>query len=104
MLKFFQYTGPMLHYANGKMVVGDEATLSNVMHVHRLCVDWYVFLAFLVFPSDLVLAALNNSFNSFKKQIYEIFFFNALIGVYNFKGFHIHVLLKMQNGASSRQT
>ncbi|XP_062148642.1 BRCA1-associated RING domain protein 1 isoform X3 [Alnus glutinosa] len=34
------HTGPMLHYANGKIVVGDEATLSNVIHVHRLCVDW----------------------------------------------------------------
>ncbi|KAG7989683.1 hypothetical protein I3843_03G251200 [Carya illinoinensis] len=33
-------TGPILHYANGKMVVGDEASRSNVIHVHRLCVDW----------------------------------------------------------------
>ncbi|KAB1199223.1 hypothetical protein CJ030_MR0G026021 [Morella rubra] len=38
--KISEQSGPMLHYANGKMVVGDEATRSKVIHVHRLCLDW----------------------------------------------------------------
>lgn len=38
--KVSQTTGPMLHYANGKLVVGDEATRSNVIHVHTICIDW----------------------------------------------------------------
>ncbi|CAK7349319.1 unnamed protein product [Dovyalis caffra] len=33
-------TGPMLHYANGKQVVGVEATLSNTIHVHAICIEW----------------------------------------------------------------
>ncbi|XP_057963551.1 BRCA1-associated RING domain protein 1 isoform X2 [Malania oleifera] len=33
-------TGPMLHYASGKPVVGDEATGTSVIHVHRKCIEW----------------------------------------------------------------
>ncbi|KAJ0053488.1 hypothetical protein Pint_01684 [Pistacia integerrima] len=33
-------TGSMLHYANGKQVMGDAAACSNVIHVHSKCVDW----------------------------------------------------------------
>ncbi|XP_050251819.1 BRCA1-associated RING domain protein 1 [Quercus robur] len=38
--KVSETSGPMLHYANGKKVVGDEATHSNVIHVHTICIDW----------------------------------------------------------------
>ncbi|KAF5726998.1 protein BREAST CANCER SUSCEPTIBILITY 1 [Tripterygium wilfordii] len=38
--KISQGTGPMLHFANGKQVVGDEATYSIVIHVHKVCIDW----------------------------------------------------------------
>ncbi|KAJ8899539.1 hypothetical protein K2173_018513 [Erythroxylum novogranatense] len=33
-------TGPMLHFLKGKVVEGDEATKSNVIHVHKMCIDW----------------------------------------------------------------
>ncbi|KAJ7977203.1 BRCA1-associated RING domain protein 1 [Quillaja saponaria] len=33
-------TGPILHYANGALVVGDAATQPNVIHVHKICIDW----------------------------------------------------------------
>ncbi|XP_020222007.1 BRCA1-associated RING domain protein 1 [Cajanus cajan] len=33
-------TGPMLHYANGNLVTGDAAMQSNVIPVHRSCIDW----------------------------------------------------------------
>ncbi|XP_020539249.1 BRCA1-associated RING domain protein 1 isoform X2 [Jatropha curcas] len=33
-------TGPMLHYLNGKSVEGDEASMPNCIHVHRLCIEW----------------------------------------------------------------
>ncbi|KAM7521740.1 hypothetical protein LguiA_011642 [Lonicera macranthoides] len=33
-------TGPMLHYVNGKEVVGDVGTFSNIIHVHSKCIDW----------------------------------------------------------------
>ncbi|GFY99548.1 breast cancer associated RING 1 [Actinidia rufa] len=33
-------TGPMLHYVNGKEVVGDAATNSNVIHAHKICIEW----------------------------------------------------------------
>ncbi|XP_024019175.1 BRCA1-associated RING domain protein 1 [Morus notabilis] len=33
-------TGTMLHYSSGKLVLGDEATLPNVIHVHKVCIDW----------------------------------------------------------------
>lgn len=36
----------MLHYANGKPVVGEEADLSYVIHVHSKCIEWYVILSF----------------------------------------------------------
>ncbi|KAK7835722.1 brca1-associated ring domain protein 1 [Quercus suber] len=38
--KVSETSGPMLHYANGKKVVGDEAIRSNVIHVHTICIDW----------------------------------------------------------------
>ncbi|KAK9265846.1 hypothetical protein L1049_027079 [Liquidambar formosana] len=38
--KISQVTGPMLHYANGKLVVGDDAFLPDVIHVHRKCIEW----------------------------------------------------------------
>ncbi|EXB46049.1 Protein BREAST CANCER SUSCEPTIBILITY 1-like protein [Morus notabilis] len=33
-------TGTMLHFSNGKSVVGYEATLPNVIHAHKVCVGW----------------------------------------------------------------
>ncbi|KAA8550722.1 hypothetical protein F0562_002406 [Nyssa sinensis] len=33
-------TGPMLHYVNGKEAMGDVATHSNVIHVHKKCIEW----------------------------------------------------------------
>ncbi|GAB4830076.1 hypothetical protein Ancab_019717 [Ancistrocladus abbreviatus] len=38
--KITEYTGQMLHYANGNPVEGDEAACSNVIHVHRRCIEW----------------------------------------------------------------
>ncbi|KAL6214495.1 hypothetical protein ACLB2K_013929 [Fragaria x ananassa] len=35
-----EVTGPMLHYSKGKLVEGDAATVSDVIHVHRICVNW----------------------------------------------------------------
>ncbi|XP_034227893.1 BRCA1-associated RING domain protein 1 isoform X1 [Prunus dulcis] len=35
-----EVTGPILHYANEKLVVGDEAAVSNAIPVHRICIDW----------------------------------------------------------------
>lgn len=45
-LVLFQVTGLMLHYANGKPVVGEEADRSHVIHVHSKCIEWYVILSF----------------------------------------------------------
>ncbi|CAI0385825.1 unnamed protein product [Linum tenue] len=33
-------TGPMLHYLDGNLVEGHEATMSTALHVHRICVEW----------------------------------------------------------------
>ncbi|XP_050364537.1 BRCA1-associated RING domain protein 1 [Argentina anserina] len=33
-------TGQMLHYSKGKLVEGDGAIVSDVMHVHKICIDW----------------------------------------------------------------
>ncbi|KAL3604582.1 hypothetical protein D5086_005441 [Populus alba] len=33
-------TGPMLHFVNGKPVEGVEATPSNTIHVHAVCIEW----------------------------------------------------------------
>ncbi|XP_044492419.1 BRCA1-associated RING domain protein 1 [Mangifera indica] len=38
--KVSEATGSMLHYANGKQVMGDDAACSNVIHVHSKCIDW----------------------------------------------------------------
>ncbi|XP_061343469.1 BRCA1-associated RING domain protein 1 [Gastrolobium bilobum] len=38
--KTSEVTGPMLHYANGSSVTGDAAMQPNVIHVHRICIDW----------------------------------------------------------------
>ncbi|BBH10156.1 hypothetical protein Prudu_022858, partial [Prunus dulcis] len=35
-----EVTGPILHYANEKLVMGDEAAVSNAIPVHRICIDW----------------------------------------------------------------
>nr|XP_011458026.1 PREDICTED: protein BREAST CANCER SUSCEPTIBILITY 1 homolog isoform X1 [Fragaria vesca subsp. vesca] len=35
-----EVTGPMLHYSKGKLVEGDAATVSDVIHVHRICINW----------------------------------------------------------------
>lgn len=48
----------MWHIVNGKIVVGDEATLSKAIHVHRACIDWYVFSAF--FKNNLLLSYNHN--------------------------------------------
>ncbi|CAL5193833.1 unnamed protein product [Lathyrus oleraceus] len=33
-------TGPMLHYEEGILVTGDAAMQPNVVHVHKVCIDW----------------------------------------------------------------
>ncbi|XP_023554232.1 BRCA1-associated RING domain protein 1 [Cucurbita pepo subsp. pepo] len=38
--KVTEDTGPVLHYLNGSLVVGVEAANPNVIHAHKLCVDW----------------------------------------------------------------
>ncbi|XP_060970693.1 BRCA1-associated RING domain protein 1 [Cannabis sativa] len=38
--KITEETGSMLHYYKEKLVRGHEATLSNVIHVHKVCIDW----------------------------------------------------------------
>lgn len=38
--KVTEDTGPVLHYMNGSLVDGVEAANPNVIHVHKLCVDW----------------------------------------------------------------
>ncbi|KAK7284143.1 hypothetical protein RJT34_18883 [Clitoria ternatea] len=38
--KTSEATGPMLHYANGNAVTGDAALQPNVIHVHKVCIDW----------------------------------------------------------------
>ncbi|KAK2417838.1 RING/U-box superfamily protein [Trifolium repens] len=38
--KISEVTGPMLHYANGISVEGDAAMKPNVLHVHKVCIDW----------------------------------------------------------------
>ncbi|KAL6217588.1 hypothetical protein ACLB2K_010805 [Fragaria x ananassa] len=35
-----EVTGPMLHYSKGKLLEGDAATVSDVIHVHRICINW----------------------------------------------------------------
>ncbi|XP_025603202.1 BRCA1-associated RING domain protein 1 [Arachis hypogaea] len=38
--KISEATGPMLHCANGNLVIGDAAKQPNVIHVHKVCSDW----------------------------------------------------------------
>ncbi|XP_009781615.1 BRCA1-associated RING domain protein 1 [Nicotiana sylvestris] len=38
--KITEGTGPMLHYANGREVVGDVTSLSKAIPVHMKCIDW----------------------------------------------------------------
>ncbi|XP_050208239.1 BRCA1-associated RING domain protein 1 [Mercurialis annua] len=38
--KISKSTGPMLHYVNGKLVEGEESSLSSALHVHSTCIDW----------------------------------------------------------------
>ncbi|KAF3436111.1 hypothetical protein FNV43_RR23203 [Rhamnella rubrinervis] len=38
--KVSEATGPLLHYSSGNLVTGNEATHPNVIHVHRLCINW----------------------------------------------------------------
>ncbi|XXG89815.1 hypothetical protein AAC387_Pa12g1727 [Persea americana] len=33
-------TGLMMHYADGRAVVADQATQSNVLHAHERCIEW----------------------------------------------------------------
>ncbi|OAY32679.1 BRCA1-associated RING domain protein 1 isoform X2 [Manihot esculenta] len=33
-------TGPIFHFVNGKSVEGDDAFLSNAIHVHWACIEW----------------------------------------------------------------
>ncbi|KAI5404847.1 hypothetical protein KIW84_051857, partial [Lathyrus oleraceus] len=33
-------TGSMLHYEEGILVTGDAAMQPNVVHVHKVCIDW----------------------------------------------------------------
>ncbi|XP_028758270.1 BRCA1-associated RING domain protein 1 [Neltuma alba] len=35
-----EVTGPMLHYKNGNLVTGAAAFQPNVIHVHKLCIEW----------------------------------------------------------------
>lgn len=39
-----QDSGVMLHFMNERLVDGEEAMHSSVIHVHKLCIDWYVIL------------------------------------------------------------
>lgn len=34
----------MIQYANGKLVDGSLKPFSNGIHVHKMCIDWYVTL------------------------------------------------------------
>lgn len=36
----------MLHYEEGILVTGDAAMQPNVVHVHKVCIDWYTRLIF----------------------------------------------------------
>ncbi|KAJ8552995.1 hypothetical protein K7X08_020388 [Anisodus acutangulus] len=38
--KITEGTGPMLHYTNGREVVGDATSLSKAIPVHTRCIDW----------------------------------------------------------------
>ncbi|XP_021888551.1 BRCA1-associated RING domain protein 1 isoform X2 [Carica papaya] len=38
--KMSEATGEMLHYENGHQVEGDSVFHSNIIHVHRTCVEW----------------------------------------------------------------
>ncbi|KAH7517420.1 BRCA1-associated RING domain protein 1 isoform X2 [Ziziphus jujuba] len=38
--KISEVSGPMLHYSSGNLVVGDEATHPDVIHVHSACINW----------------------------------------------------------------
>ncbi|XP_059297836.1 BRCA1-associated RING domain protein 1 isoform X1 [Lycium ferocissimum] len=38
--KITEGTGPMLHYANGREVVGDATSLLKPLPVHMKCIDW----------------------------------------------------------------
>ncbi|MCD7449076.1 hypothetical protein HAX54_049189 [Datura stramonium] len=38
--KITEGTGPMLHYANGREVMGDATSLSEAIPVHMKCIDW----------------------------------------------------------------
>ncbi|XP_062080026.1 BRCA1-associated RING domain protein 1 [Humulus lupulus] len=38
--KITEDTGSMLHYSNEKLVIGHEASFPNVIHVHKVCIDW----------------------------------------------------------------
>ncbi|XP_073156826.1 BRCA1-associated RING domain protein 1-like [Henckelia pumila] len=56
-------SGPMLHYADGKEVARGETTLSNVIPVHRKCIEWapkayYVGESVKNLESELVRAAM----------------------------------------------
>ena len=42
----------MLHYSSGKLVVDYKATLINVIHVHKVCIDWYVIFRSVICLSD----------------------------------------------------
>ncbi|XXG85483.1 hypothetical protein AAC387_Pa11g0554 [Persea americana] len=35
-------TGLMMHYADGRAVVADQATQSNVLHAHKRCIEWII--------------------------------------------------------------
>ncbi|KAJ8623905.1 hypothetical protein MRB53_032435 [Persea americana] len=32
----------MMHYADGRAVVADQATQSNVLHAHKRCIEWII--------------------------------------------------------------
>lgn len=39
---FLQASGSMLHYSDGNAIASDQVFPSNIIHVHKKCIDWYV--------------------------------------------------------------
>ena len=68
MSEILQVSGQMLHYSKGKLVEGDGATASGVIHVHKTCIDWYVEAVIVTFFSLLLLVL--------KKVLSSIYRFN----------------------------
>lgn len=58
----------MLHYVNGKEVVGNAAIKSNVIHAHQICIEWYTSLS--IFILILKLKAADEAVLGISKMIW----------------------------------